>query len=151
MDYDHGEKVMKWEEILLPCPIAPIDKIWIFIETPKYLNPRERIASVLKEWGIPYVFFPIDNHLLSCRFRMIFEDRDDKVKIYFAMDPIECKAMDTIELGIRLLKEAGLISEENEKQVREELMKRWKEWVTKHAPRVSKLWEVLLTIDANND
>ena len=146
-----GEKVMNWEEILLPCPIAPIDKIWIFIETPKYLNARERIASVLKEWGIPHVFFPNHNHLLSCRIHMIFEDRDDKVKIYFAMDPIECKAMDTIELGIRLLKEARLISEENEKQVREELMKRWEEWVTIHAPRVSKLWKVLLTIDANND
>ena len=151
MDYDHGEKVMKWEDILVPCSITPIDKVWCFIEVPRHVNPRERITSVLKEWGIPHAFFPNDNHLLSCRIHMIFEDRDDKVKIYFAMDPIECKAMDTIELGIRLLKEAGLISEENEKQVKEELMKRWEEWVTIHAPRVSKLWKVLLTIDANND
>jgi hypothetical protein len=147
----YGEKVMKWEDILVPCPITPIDKIWIFIEVPRHVNPRERIASVLKEWGIPYAFFPDRNHLLACRIHVVFEDRDDKVRIYFAMNPIECKAMDTIELGIRLLKEAGLISEENEEQVREELMKRWEEWVTKHAPRVSKLWEVLLTIDANND
>ena len=147
----YGEKVMKWEEILVPCPITPFDKVWVFIDVPRHVNPRERIASVLKEWGIPYAFFPDRNHLLSCRIHVVFEDRDDKVRIYFAMDPIECKAMDTIELGIRLLKEAGLISEENEKQVREELMKRWEEWVTIHAPRVSKLWEVLLTIDANND
>jgi len=151
MDYDHGEKTMRWEEILVPCPIAPIDKIWIFIEVPKHVNPRERIASVLKEWGIPYAFFPDKNHLLSCRIHMIFEDKDDKVKIYFAMNPREGSAKETIELGVRLLRETGLVDDDGEKQVREELMRRWHEWVTVHAPRVSRLWEVLLTIDTNNN
>jgi hypothetical protein len=142
---------MRWEDILVPCPMVPIDKIWIFIEVPRHVNPRERIASVLKEWGIPYAFFPDRDHLLSCRIHMIFEDKDDKVKICFAMNPIEDKAKETIELGVRLLKDAGLINDDNEEQVREELMRSWEDWVTRHAPRVFKLWEVLLTIDANND
>jgi len=144
-------KAINWKEILLPCPIAPIDKIWISIEVPKHVNPRERIANVLKKWDIPYAFFPNDNHLLSCRMRMVFEDKDDKVKIYFAMDPIDCNAMETIELGVRLLRDAGLINGDDEKRIREELMRRWEEWVTIHAPRVSRLWEVLATIDANNN
>ena len=146
----NGEKIMRWEEILLPCPITPIDKVWVFIEVPKHIDPRERIASVLKECGIPYAFFPDRNHLLSCRIRMVFEDKDDKVKIHFIMNPREDKAKETIELGIRLLREAGLINDDGEKQVREELMRRWREWVIIHAPRVSRLWEVLLTIDAND-
>jgi hypothetical protein len=146
----YGEKVMKWEDILAPCPITPFDKVWVFIEVPKHVNPRERIASVLKEWGIPYAFFPNDNHLLSCRIHMIFEDKDDKVKIYFGMDPIECKAMETIELGIKLLKEARLINDDDENQVRDLLTKRWRLWITNYAPILPKLWKVLLTIDAND-
>jgi len=43
------------------------------------------------------------------------------------------------------------VNDDDEKQVKEELTKRWKEWVTIHAPRVSRLWEVILTIDANNN
>ena len=142
---------MRWEEILLPCPLVLTDKIWITIEVPRHVNPKERIADVLKRWDVPYAFFPDNNHMLSCRMRMVFEDKDDKVRIYFAMDPNDYKVMETIELGVRLLKEAGLINDDDEKRIKEELMRRWEEWETIHAPRVAKLWEVLLTIDANNN
>jgi len=142
---------MNWKKILRPCPIAPIDKTWCIIEVPKHLNPRESIASVMKKWGIPYAFIVNNKHLLSCRIHVIFEDMDDKVKIYFIMDPKENKAMETIELGLMLLREAGLINNETEKQAKEELMNHWNLWVTKYAPILPKLWELLLTIDANND
>jgi len=142
---------MKWEEILLPCPIAPIDKTWCIIEVPRHLNPRESIASVMKKWGIPHAFIINNKHLLSCRIHVIFEDMDDKVKIYFIMDPKENKARETIELGLTLLREAGLINNETENKAREELMNHWNLWITKYAPILPKLWELLLTIDANND
>jgi hypothetical protein len=142
---------MDWKKILRPCPITPIDKTWCIIEVPKRLNPREKIISVMKKWGIPHAFIINNKHLLSCRIHVIFEDTDDKVKIYFTMDPKENKAMESIELGLMLLREAGLINNETEKQAREELMNHWNFWVTKYAPILPKLWELLLAIDANND
>jgi hypothetical protein len=67
------------------------------------------------------------------------------------MNPRESKATETIELGLMLLREAGLINNETEKQAREELMNHWNLWITKCAPILPKLWELLLTIDANNN
>jgi len=133
-----------WRKILTPCPAVPEPIITYVFFVNNLSETRIKIIEVLDKYGMPYVPFPDDNNIVTCRMRFILDREDNTVT--FALDPnhiridlsqnptqvldsMSRKAMEIIEFAIKLLREMGLINNENETRVRESMIRSWSKWV----------------------
>ncbi len=122
-----------WVEALSPCHVPPVPKITVKfrLETEKpmptaMLTLQDKVISALANHEIPWAYFPSENKIITCRMIFIFNPR--KGTITFALDPREDRAAESIEFAIALLKEIGLVNNENEQKVRETMMEKWDRW-----------------------
>jgi DNA-binding transcriptional ArsR family regulator len=133
-----------WRRILTPCPATPepIASYVFFVSS--LSETKAKIIEVLDKYNIPHVAFPDDDHLITCRMRFIFDRSDntvmfqldpDHVRIDLSQNPMQVldsmnkKAMEVIEVAIKLLREMGLVNVENETRVRESMIRSWSEWI----------------------
>ncbi len=133
-----------WRKILTPCPAVPEPIITYVFFVNNLSETRTKITEVLDKYDIPYVPFPNDNNIVTCRMRFILDREDntvtfaldpDHVRIDFSQNPMQVlefttkKAMEIIEFAIVLLKEVGLVNNENESEVRNSMLSSWSSWV----------------------
>ena len=133
-----------WRKILTPCPavLEPIITYVFFVNN--LGETRTKITEVLDKYGMPYVSFPDDDNIVTCRMRFILDYEDntvtfvldpDHIRIDFSQNPshvldsMSKRAMEIIEFAIVLLKEMGLVSNGNETKVRKSMLKSWSEWI----------------------
>jgi len=133
-----------WRRILTPCPATPEPIVSYVFFVSSLSEAKAKITEVLGKYGMPYVFFPSDDNLITCRMRFIL-DREDNT-VMFALDPdhiridfsqntmqvldtVSKRAMEIIEFAIELLREMQLVSNENETRVRESMIRSWSEWI----------------------
>ena len=134
----------EWKRLLLPCPAVPEPIITYVFFVSSLSEVKAKIIEVLGKYGMPYVSFPNDDNIVTCRMRFILDREDNTVT--FALDPdharfdfsqnpmqvldsMNKKAMEIIEFAIALLKEVGLVNDENETKVRESMIRSWSEWI----------------------
>ena len=140
-----------WRRILLPCPIFPEPVVSYVFFVNNLSEVRARIIEVLSKYGMPYVAFPDENNIITCRMRFILE-RDanldtvtfvldlDRIGIDFSHDPTQVlesttkRAIAIINIAIALLREIGLVNNESETRVRESMLKSWSSWVEVYRP-----------------
>ena len=133
-----------WRQVLMPCPTTPEPIVSYVFFVNNLSEARTRIIEVLGKYGMHYVSFPNDDNIVTCRMRFIL-DREDST-VTFALDPdharfdfsqnpmqvldsMNKKAMEIIEFAIALLKEVGLVNDENETKVRESMIRSWNSWI----------------------
>jgi len=134
----------EWEWLLLPCPAIPEPIITYVFSMNNLSEVRTRIIEVLDKYGMPYVAFPDENNIITCRMRFILDREDntvtfaldpDHVRFDFSQNPMQVlgsmtkKAMEIIEFAIVLLKEMSLVNNENEAKVRESMIRSWSKWI----------------------
>jgi hypothetical protein len=135
-----------WRRVLTPCPAVPepIASYVFFVSS--LSGAKAKIVEVLGKYGMPYVAFPDENNIITCRMRFILE-RDanlntvtyildlDRIGIDFSQKPSQVldavgkRAMEIIEFAIVMLKEVGLVNDGNEAKVRESMIRSWSEWI----------------------
>jgi hypothetical protein len=130
-----------WRKILTPCPavLEPIITYVFFVNN--LGETRTKITEVLDKYGMPYVPFPDDDNIVTCRMRFILGREDNTVT--FALDPDHIRidfsqntldhankrAMEIIEFAIKLLREMDFVNDENETKVRESMIRSWGRWI----------------------
>jgi len=126
----------------MPCPVTPEPIATYVFSVNSITEAKTRIIEVLDKYGMPYVAFPDDNHLITCRMRFIFDRIDNTVM--FQLDPdhvsidipqntldhVYKRALEIIEFAIALLREMQLVNGENEARVRESMLKSWNSWIS---------------------
>jgi hypothetical protein len=134
----------EWKRLLLPCPAVPEPIITYVFFVNNLSETKARIIGVLGKYGMPYVSFPNDDNIVTCRMRFIL-DREDST-VTFALDPdharfdfsqnpmqvldsMNKKAMEIIEFAIKLLREMSFVNDENETKVRESMIRSWGRWI----------------------
>ncbi len=135
-----------WRRVLTPCPATPepIASYVFFVSS--LSGAKAKIVEVLDKYGMPYVAFPDENNIITCRMRFALE-RDanlntvtyildlDRIGIDFSqkpsqvLDAVSKRAIEIIEFAIVMLKEVGLVNDGNEAKVRESMIKSWSEWI----------------------
>jgi hypothetical protein len=135
-----------WRRILTPCPAVPEPVASYVFFVNNLSEARAKIVEVLGKYGMPYVAFPDENNIITCRMRFTLE-RDanlntvtyildlDRIGIDFSQKPSQVldavgkRAMEIIEFAIAMLKEVGLVNDGNEAKVRESMIRSWSEWI----------------------
>jgi len=133
-----------WRKILTPCPAVPEPIITYVFFADSLDKAKAKITEVLDKYDMPYVPFPNDNNIVTCRMRFILDREDntvtfaldpDHVRFDFSQNPMQVldsmtkKAMEIIEFAIVLLKEMDLVNNENETKVRESMIRSWNKWI----------------------
>ena len=131
-----------WRKILTPCPMLPEPVVSYVFHVNSLSEVRARINEVLDKYGMPYVAFPDENNIVTCRMRFILDPNDntatfildlDRIQIDFSRDPKQIltqtskKALGIIDFAIELLKEIGLVNNESEVRIRESMIMDWSE------------------------
>jgi hypothetical protein len=135
-----------WRRVLTPCPAVPEPVVSYVFFVNNLSEARARITEVLGKYGMPYVAFPDENNIITCRMRFALE-RDanlntvtyildlDRIGIDFSqkpsqvLDAVSKRAVEIIEFAIAMLKEVGLVNDGNEAKVRESMIRSWGEWI----------------------
>jgi hypothetical protein len=138
-----------WRKILTPCPAVPEPVVTYVFFVDSIDKAWARITEVLGRYAMPYVAFPDENNIITCRMRFTLDREDntvtfaldpDHVQIDFSQNPMQVldsigrKAMEIIEFAIELLKEVGLVNSENESEVRNSMLRSWSKWVEIYRP-----------------
>jgi hypothetical protein len=133
-----------WRKVLTPCPAVPEPVVTYVFSVNNLSEARAKITEVLGRYGMPYVFFPSDDNIITCRMRFTLDREDntvtfvldpDHVRIDFSQNPMQVldsmsrKAMEIIEFAIALLREMGFINDESETKVRESMIRSWSKWI----------------------
>jgi len=133
-----------WRQVLMPCPIMPEPVVSYIFHVDNLSEVKARIIEVLDKYGMPYVAFPDDNNIVTCRMRFILDRNDDtvvfqldldRIQIDFSRDPKQIltqtskKALGIIDFAIELLKEIGLVNSETEVRIRESMIMDWSEMI----------------------
>jgi len=132
-----------WREILMPCPMMPEPIATYVFPVNSITEVKAKVINVLDKYGMPYVAFPDDNNIVSCRMRFILDKNDNTVTFMLDLDRIMIdfsqksqvlesttkKAIAIINFAIALLREAGLVNNENEAKVRESMIRSWNNWI----------------------
>ena len=133
-----------WRRVLTPCPAVPepVASYVFFVDSID--KAKTKIVEVLGKYGMPYVAFPDENNIITCRMRFILDREDntvtfaldlDRIGIDFSqkpsqvLDAVSKRAMEIIEFAIVMLKEVGLVNDGNEAKVRETMIRSWSEWI----------------------
>jgi len=133
-----------WRRVLTPCPAVPepVASYVFFVDSID--KAKAKIVEVLGKYGMPYVAFPDENNIITCRMRFILDREDntvtfaldlDRIGIDFSqkpsqvLDAVSKRAMEIIEFAIVMLKEVGLVNDGNEAKVRESMIRSWSEWI----------------------
>jgi len=126
----------------VPCPLMPEPTVSRIFHVDSISEMRMRIIEVLERYGIPYVTFPDENNIVSCRMRFILDPNDkaltfsldlDRICIDFSrktdeiLSQVGMKALKVIDFAVALLKEVGLVNKENEAWIRETMILDWEE------------------------
>jgi hypothetical protein len=132
-----------WRRILAPCPMLPEPVVSYVFFVNNLSETRARIIEVLSKYGMPYVAFPDENNIVSCRMRFILDQNDNTVTFMLDLDRIMIdfsqnsqvlesttkRAIAIINFAIALLREAGLVNNENETRIRESMIRSWNNWI----------------------
>jgi hypothetical protein len=131
-----------WRRILAPCPVLPEPVVSYVFHVNKPSELKARIIEVLSKYGMPYVAFPDENNIVTCRMRFILDHNDNTVTFILDLDRIQIdflqnqvlestikKATTIINFAVALLRETGLVNNENETKVRESMIRSWNSWI----------------------
>ena len=128
----------------MPCPMMPEPVVSYVFHVNNLSEVRARIIEVLNRYGMPYVAFPDENNIITCRMRFILDPNDNTVVFQLDLDRIEIgfshdykhvltqaskRAMEIIESAIALLREIQLVNNENEVRVRDSMLRSWSRWI----------------------
>jgi len=123
-----SEKVMNWRDVLSPCKLAPVGLITYIFHVPGKTNPRDEIIKALEKRGMRWFTFFSENRIVACNIMFDIVRKHNEWIVFFLMDPNEKKATEAIKFAIELLKDAGLVNDEDEKRVLEDMKREWEEW-----------------------
>jgi hypothetical protein len=133
-----------WRRVLTPCPAVPEPIVSYVFFVNNLSEAKARIIEVLGRYGMPYVAFPDEDNIITCRMRFTLDHNDntvtfaldpDHVRFDFTQNPMQVldsmtkKAIEIIEFAIKLLREMGLVNSENESEVRESMIRSWSKWI----------------------
>jgi len=121
----NGEKVMNWHDVLSPCKLAPVGLITYIFHVPEKTNPRDKVIKALEKRGMRWFTFFSENRIVACNIMFNIVKERNEWKIFFLMDPNEKKAIDAIKFAVELLKDAGLVNNDDEKRVLEDMKRLW--------------------------
>ena len=62
-----------WRRVLTPCPAVPEPVASYVFFVNNLSEARARITEVLGKYGMPYVAFPDENNIITCRMRFTLE------------------------------------------------------------------------------
>ena len=122
-----GEKVMSWRDVLSPCKLALVGLITYIFHVPGKTNPRNEIIKALEKRGMRWFTFFSENRIVACSMMFNIVKKRKEWIVFFLMDPNEKKAMEAIKFAIELLKDAGLVNDDDEKRVLEDMKREWEE------------------------
>jgi hypothetical protein len=125
---DNGEKVMNWRDVLLPCKLAPVGLITYIFHVPGKTNPRDKVIKALEKRGMRWFTFFSENRIVACNIMFDIVRKRNEWKVFFLMDPNEKKAMEAIKFAIELLKDAGMVNDDDEKRVLEDMKRQWEKY-----------------------
>jgi len=132
-----------WRQVLMPCPMMPEPVVSYVFFVNNLSEAKAKIVEVLERYGMPYVAFPDENNIITCRMRFILDRNDNTVVFQLDLDRIQIgfsdskqiltqaskRAMEIIEFAIALLREVQLVNDKNEAKVRDSMLRSWSEWI----------------------
>jgi len=127
----------------MPCPMMPEPVVSYVFFVNNLSEAKAKIVEVLERYGMPYVAFPDENNIITCRMRFILDRNDNTVVFQLDLDRIQIgfsdskqiltqaskRAMEIIEFAIALLREVQLVNDKNEAKVRDSMLRSWSEWI----------------------